>query len=160
MKYKTGKRELIISFLRKNSSKSFTLEEISNEITADGRGKSTVYRIVADLLSEGKLRRLSDGKTRHCTYQYIGNEECSSHLHLKCRECGRLIHLKDELSDEFAKALLLTDGFALDAGTMLFGQCSDCQISKFNSKGAGSPSQDNCHCDNGNLCKKIRRTDK
>ncbi len=154
MKYKTGKRELIIDFLRTNSSKSFTLEEISNEITTDGSGKSTVYRIVSELLSEGKLHRLSDGKTRHCTYQYMGNEECSSHLHLKCRDCGRLIHLKDEISNKFAKALLSTDGFILDAGTMLFGQCSDCQFSPNASKDATSIYRSDCDCNRDKQHKK------
>ncbi|MBQ3016350.1 MAG: transcriptional repressor [Clostridia bacterium] len=131
MKYNTGKREQIIRFLRINSSRSFTLEEISEEITTDGHGRSTVYRIVSELVSEGKLRRLSDGKTRHCTYQYIGDDECSSHLHLKCRDCGRLIHLEDDISHEFAAALLSLDGFTLDAGAMLFGKCKDCKTGDF-----------------------------
>lgn len=126
MKYNTGKREQISRFLRINSAKSFTLEEISKEITSDGHGKSTVYRIVSELVGEGKVRRISDGKTRHCTYQYIGDAECSSHLHLKCRDCGRLIHLKDEISKEFAQVLLSADGFLLDAGAMLFGKCANC----------------------------------
>lgn len=126
MKYNTGKRERIIKFLRINSARSFTLEEISAEIVPSGNGKSTVYRIVSELVSEGKLKRLSDGKTRHCTYQYVGDEKCVSHLHLKCRDCGKLIHLCDEISKEFANALLSEDGFIIDAGAMLFGKCAEC----------------------------------
>ena len=126
MKYNTGKRERIIRFLRINSARSFTLEEISAEIVPSGNGKSTVYRIVSELVADGKLKRLSDGKTRHCTYQYVGDDECVSHLHLKCRDCGKLIHLCDEISREFANALLSEDGFTLDAGAMLFGKCADC----------------------------------
>ena len=45
MKYNTGKRERIIKFLRINSAKSFTLEQITFEIVPAGKGKSTVYRI-------------------------------------------------------------------------------------------------------------------
>ena len=97
MKYTTGKKEAIIAFLSENSAKAFTLEEIAAAITPDGKGRSTVYRIVAELLEEGKVHRYSDGKTRHCTYQYTGTE-CHSHLHLKCRECGKLIHLTDKVS--------------------------------------------------------------
>ena len=126
MKYNTGKRERIIKFLRINSARSFTLEEISAEIVPDGNGKSTVYRIVSELVADGKIKRLSDGKTRHCTYQYVGDDGCISHLHLKCRDCGKLIHLCDEISREFANALLSEDGFTLDAGAMLFGKCADC----------------------------------
>ena len=145
MKYNTGKRERIIKFLRINSAKAFTLEEISSQIVPDGNGKSTVYRIVSELVCEGKLKRLSDGKTRHCTYQYVGDEACVSHLHLKCRDCGKLIHLCDELSREFANALLSEDGFMLDAGAMLFGKCANCSLQK--------PREHICsheHCHHGN----------
>ena len=130
MKYNTGKRERIIRFLRINSEKSFTLEEITMNIVPDGNGKSTVYRIVSELVASGKLKRLSDGKTRHCTYQYVGDENCISHLHLKCRDCGKLIHLRDEISREFASTLLSEGGFMLDAGAMLFGKCADCSLQK------------------------------
>ena len=145
MKYNTGKRERIIKFLRINSAKAFTLEEISSQIVPDGNGKSTVYRIVSELVYEGKLKRLSDGKTRHCTYQYVGDEACVSHLHLKCRDCGKLIHLCDELSREFANALLSEDGFMLDAGAMLFGKCANCSLQK-SPKHIGSHE----HCHHGN----------
>ena len=142
MKYNTGKRERIIKFLRINSARSFTLEQISEQIVPGGNGKSTVYRIVSELVFEGKLKRLSDGKTRHCTYQYVGDEACVSHLHLKCRDCGKLIHLCDEISQDFANALLSEDGFRLDAGTMLFGKCSDCSSQKI----TGNPYSDgHCH---------------
>ena len=128
MKYNTGKREQILKFLSKNSSLSFTIEQISSIITPDGRGKSTVYRIVSELVESKELKRLSDEKTRHCTYQYIGNNECLSHLHLKCRDCGKLIHLDESISYEFSKALLSHGGFAIEDGGMIFGKCSDCNI--------------------------------
>ena len=126
MKYNTGKRENILAFFKNNAEASFTLEAICEAIAPDGNGKSTVYRIVSELVCEGKLRRLSDGRTRHCTYQYIGNDECKSHMHLKCRNCGRLIHLDDKLSHEFASILLSEGGFAIETGCMLFGKCSEC----------------------------------
>ncbi|MBQ9070014.1 MAG: transcriptional repressor [Clostridia bacterium] len=128
MKYNTGKREQILSFLSENSHRSFELCEIALAITHDGHGTSTVYRIVSELLSEGKVRRLSDGKTRHCTYQYIGSEECHSHLHLKCRDCGKLIHLDEEISHEFCDSVLSIGGFTLESGCMLFGKCESCTV--------------------------------
>ena len=126
MKYSTGKREQILAFLSKNADRSFALCDLALEVTGDGRGKSTVYRIVSELLSEGKIRRLSDGKTRHCTYQHIGNEECHAHLHLKCRDCGQLIHLDEDISHKFSDSVLNFGGFTLEAGCMLFGKCKNC----------------------------------
>ncbi len=126
MKYSTGKREQLLAFLSKNADRSFALFDLAEKVTEGGKGKSTVYRIVSELLAEGKVRRLSDGKTRHCTYQYIGNEECHSHLHLKCRDCGQLIHLNEDISHKFSASVLSFDGFTLEEGCLLFGKCKGC----------------------------------
>ena len=126
MGYKTGKKELIVELLSKNADRSYTIEEISDAVTFDGRGKSTVYRLVSELVESGSLRRLSDGKTRHCTYQYVGDERCHKHLHLKCKECGRLIHLDEGITRAFEKKILTLGGFCIEEGSFLFGTCSEC----------------------------------
>lgn len=127
MKYNTGKRKQIIDFLSENAHSSFSLEEISERVAPDGKGKSTVYRIVSELLDAKVVKRISDGKTRHCSYQYIGSCECQSHLHLKCRDCGKLIHLNKDISESFATELRKSGGFKLEEGCMLFGQCANCE---------------------------------
>ena len=71
MGYKTGKRELILELLSRDADASYTIEQIAAAITDDGHGKSTVYRLVSELVDEGCLRRLSDGRTRHATYNPI-----------------------------------------------------------------------------------------
>ena len=126
MGYNTGKREKILAFLTNNANESYTLESISEALTTDGKGKSTVYRIVSELVEEGCVRRLSDGKTRHCTYQYVGDEHCHHHLHLKCKECGRLVHLDENVSKDFERTVMNIGGFAIEEGTFLFGICKDC----------------------------------
>ena len=127
MGYKTGKKTEIIAFLTKNKSRSFTLGEICAAVTGDGSGKSTVYRLVSELTAAGVLRRLSDGHTRHCTYQYVGGASCRGHLHVKCKGCGRLFHLDAELSAELRERVLSAGGFTLDFGELLFGRCTDCE---------------------------------
>ena len=127
MKYNTGKRKQIIEFLSENSHRAFTLEEISEKVVPDGKGKSTVYRIVSELLEDAVVKRISDGKTRHCSYQYIGSCECQSHLHLKCRDCGKLIHLNKDISESFTEVLRKSGGFTLEHGCMLFGKCESCE---------------------------------
>ena len=126
MKYTTGKRQRIIDFLSKNCQSAYTLEEISSALTEDGKGKSTVYRIVSELVAEGKITRISDGRTRHCTYQYVGGESCHAHLHLKCKGCGRLVHLGEGESRRFERVLLDIGGFVIEEGTLLFGTCKEC----------------------------------
>ena len=126
MGYNTGKRERILAFLKNNSETSYTLADICSELTEDGKGNSTVYRIVSELVADGCVRRLSDGKTRHCTYQYVGGEHCHHHLHLKCKGCGRLVHLDEDVSRNFEQTLRNVGGFVIESGTMLFGTCKEC----------------------------------
>ena len=127
MKYNTGKKQQILEFLSSNSHLAFTLEEISESVAPGGKGKSTVYSIVSELVEGAVVKRISDGKTRHCSYQYIGNGECKSHLHLKCRDCGKLIHLDKDVSDNFTSALRESGGFMLEDGCILFGKCTNCE---------------------------------
>lgn len=127
MRYKTGKRARIIEFLSENADRSYTLEEICAATTDEGHGKSTVYRLVSELVGEGRITRLSDGRTRHFTYQYVGGELCHTHLHLKCKGCGKLMHLDKKVSESFERAVELAGGFHIDDGAFLFGTCRDCK---------------------------------
>lgn len=126
MIYNTGKRERILAFLKEDTNASYTIEEICDALTDDGHGKSTVYRIVSELVAEGCVRRLSDGRTRHCTYQFVGGEHCHNHLHLKCKGCGRLVHLDEGVSRDFERTLKSVGGFTIEEGTLLFGTCKEC----------------------------------
>lgn len=129
MTYNTEKREELLNFLSQGEGQAYTVDEICAAILKDGRGKSTVYRLVSKLVDEGTLRRISDGKTRHVTYQYIHTGHCAEHFHLKCKECGRLIHLDDETSHMLENRILKTEGFALDDGALLYGRCESCAYS-------------------------------
>ena len=126
MIYNTEKREEIINFLKENCGKAYSAEQICSAILKDGRGKSTVFRIISKLLDEGIIQRISDAKTRRVTYQYIHTGHCREHLHLKCKECGRLIHLSEEVSHVFGQKILSAEGFEIDVGALLYGKCDTC----------------------------------
>ena len=130
MIYTTGKRERILELMSKNADKVYTMEEICAVLTDGGRGKSTVYRLVSELVDEGCLKRISDGRTRHVTYQFVGGESCHDHLHLKCKECGKLVHLDEETSHALERTVLIAGGFAIETGNLLFGKCKECQEAK------------------------------
>lgn len=130
MTYKTEKKAAVINFFKKSGLDTFTIEEICEALLPDGRGKSTVYRIVSTLVKEGTLRRISDAKCRRITYQYVGGGHCSEHLHLKCKDCGRLIHLDDDISHLVENEILKLKGFALDEGALLYGRCDKCNLTE------------------------------
>ena len=119
-----------MDFLSKSGGQPYTIDEICSAILADGQGKSTVYRLISRMVDEGKVRRISDGKTRKVTYQYINAGHCREHLHLKCNACGGLIHLDELTSHILESRIFSVEGFALDDGALLYGKCRDCLKNK------------------------------
>ena len=126
MTYETDKKERLISLLSIDPKKAFTVEEICCELLADGRGKSTVYRIVKELSAEGRLRKITNQESRRVSYQLLSDDGCKRHLHLKCTVCGALIHLDHKTSQSLEESLRSSGGFMLDLGSMLFGKCKSC----------------------------------
>ena len=127
MTYNTEKREELIRFLSERRGKPCTIEEICSAILIDGKGKSTVYRLIAKLTEEGSVRKITDEKSRRTTYQYIRSGQCAEHFHLKCRECKTVFHLDGVTSRAFEKKLKILYGFTLDEGALLCGICNRCK---------------------------------
>lgn len=125
MSYNTEKRNLLIEFFKANSQNSYTVEELCCHVLPDGRAKSTVYRIVSRLCEEGLLEKVLDSNTGLISYQYMDGS-CHRHLHLKCKDCGSLIHLDEKISHLLFEELYENHGFSLDGGAMLFGKCRLC----------------------------------
>ena len=126
MEYKTRAKEEICSYLKKNRSIALSLEEICSGLEGSAIGKSTVYRIVSSLVKVGAVKRLSDGISRRATYQFIGDGACREHMHLKCKECGAIIHLEESISRRFLDGVKVLKGFSLDEGNLLLGRCVRC----------------------------------
>ena len=126
MTYNTEKRTELLNYLKNCNGRAMTVDEICEAILKDGKGRSTVYRLISRLVDEGSLRRISDGKTRRVTYQYIYSGSCAEHLHLKCKSCGTLIHLDDVTSHILEKRIMKSEGFTLDEGALLYGICERC----------------------------------
>ena len=127
MVYNLGKKERIVELLKANRSRSFALEEICSLVTDGTHGKSTVYRLVSELVKDGCLRRITEGQGRRVTYQFMGDCHCYEHLHLKCRGCGRLVHLSGRETDELVQAVHSLADFTLDGQALLFGRCALCR---------------------------------
>lgn len=126
MIYNTEKRAEITAFLSKNPNKVFSMEEICAHVSPDGSAKSTVYRIISKMTDEGSVKRISDEDGRRAAYQYIGFKTCSEHLHLKCKECGRLIHLDEDMTKMLEDQILTSRSFKIDVGATISGKCELC----------------------------------
>lgn len=128
--YRTEKREELMNVFRSHPDTALTLEELCLAVGAGEHGKSTLYRNLARFVEEGTVRKISDGVSRHFTYQYIAcadAERTVLHLHLRCEVCGKLYHLDRETTRLLAAGLKRNMRFSLDGKkTLLFGTCSRC----------------------------------
>lgn len=124
--YHTKQKGRLLAFLSADPERQLTIEEIASELPEVG--KSTVYRLVRQLVEDGTLRRFVADNSRKFLYQYAGCRDCSGHLHLKCTVCGKLIHLQHGLSHQMEQAIASQYDFSIDgAKTMLFGCCRGCR---------------------------------
>lgn len=131
--YHTEQKKLLIKYLSDNKDNSQTIDEITRGIAlahedkSSAPGKSTVYRLINKLLADGKVRKFSKEGTRQSAYQLVEGARCSSHLHLKCTECGRLFHMKEGLSEELISKISSDLEFSVNkAETVLYGRCRAC----------------------------------
>ena len=121
--YNTKQRSAVLSFFGDNAVRQFTIDELIEALGADAPGKSTVYRLVKKLEEEGAVRRFTREGTSKAVYQLAGTHCCSEHLHIKCVDCGLLIHLDHDAQDELTKST----GFVIDDSlSMLYGRCAAC----------------------------------
>lgn len=128
MAYNTKQKNEILSFFRAHSDESFTLDRVCEALCPSGIGKSSVYRIAATLAEDGILKRTQDGSGGKSSYQLMECGGCREHLHLKCRECGRVVHLDEEISHALEERLISTAGFRLEQSAMLYGRCEECSV--------------------------------
>ena len=132
-KYQTEQKKMLLAFFASNKSRQFTAEEAASVLLGEespkSPGKSTVYRLVAQMAEDGYLRRFpkADGR-RGWVYQYHEKNDCQGHLHLKCVECGALLHLECGMSSELLTHIEGMHRFKVDNHkTVLYGLCEDCQ---------------------------------
>ena len=133
--YATEQKKLLIDFLREHHESSFSVEEIVLEMKKNDGQKvpatSTVYRLITKLVEEGTVKRFVKGHSRQFLYQIVDRDHCRSHLHLRCMDCGKLIHLNEKLSDELLDVIRSTSDFSVnEEETVLVGACSDCSRAK------------------------------
>lgn len=135
-KYNTSQRQILIDFMSKNSDKSYSIDEwilLMQKNIVDDKipARSTIYRLMQNLVKEKIVIRSSNGKN---DVKYVISH-CSSqdHLHLKCLECGDLIHINDTSSKTLFDNISKKYKFVINCtDTMLYGKCINCTQGDFN----------------------------
>ncbi len=129
MTYHTAQKKILIEFLQQHSEEAFTVEELAARLMGEhAPGKSTLYRLLPHLVETGDVKRFTKDGCRKAMYQAVGCCHCEAHLHLKCTDCGKLLHLDDDASTAVLRNVLRNSHFAVDEKqTVLFGKCGSCR---------------------------------
>lgn len=131
MAYQTEQKKILINFLSAHSGESFTIDEIASKITNEYQsapGLSTIYRLMPKLIHEGLVKRFGQDGSRKFLYQIVAGEHCAEHLHMKCTNCGKLLHMNDRVSNALLDEILFESSFSVDREkTVLFGKCNTCK---------------------------------
>ena len=129
-KYKTKQRVAILDFIESNKDREVTANDIlvylnKNDLKAS---QTTIYRYLDNLVKEGIIKKnYSEEKSSSC-YQYVG-KRCKEHYHLKCNNCGEIIHLDSEIFYYIEKKIIDRYGFKIDnIKTILYGTCNKCNM--------------------------------
>lgn len=128
--YKTKQRDQIMDCLVKNKDRHITADEIISTLNAEKTmvGKTTVYRYLDKLVSDGAVRRYFIEGGKSACYQLVEQKGvCGSHYHLKCVDCGLLYHLECDYLGELDAHIRDHHGFRVDhSKTVLYGHCGTC----------------------------------
>lgn len=128
--YKTNNRARIMDFLMANSDRTVSVKDIDLHLKNDNNpvNLTTIYRYLDKLTGEGSLIKYTGETGDKTTYQLSRpGHSCDEHLHLKCTECGRVIHLDCHFMEEIAEHISNDHGFGIQCkGSVIYGICSEC----------------------------------
>lgn len=131
--YQTAQKKNLRDFMMKHSERAFSVEELCGCMEKEYSekelpGKSTVYRLIQQMVEEGSVKRMMKEHSRGFVYQIAGGEHCAFHLHMKCTDCGRILHMDDDESLHIMAEVLRKNKFTVDEKqTVLVGKCCDCK---------------------------------
>lgn len=131
--YNTKQKESLVAFLIKNKDRHTNVREISSFLSNEGTpmGTATIYRQLDKLIEQGLVRKyILDGSAGAC-YQYIDDESCHQHFHLKCTSCGQLIHTDCRYIASINSHIFNRHKFTVDPSqTVFYGTCESCAKEK------------------------------
>ena len=134
MTYKTKQSREILSCLQHHGGSHVNVPEILKYLEERGSsvGIATVYRHLEKMEKDGIVRKyILDGKNGAC-FQYVEEDnDCHQHYHLKCEQCGELIHLQCDALDSIEAHILEDHGFLVNPlKTVFYGTCEKCAGAK------------------------------
>lgn len=130
-KYNTKNKDAIREYLRMHREHSFSAYDVNEYMQENGIriNLATIYRNLDKLTESGEVMKYKTADDGFCRYQCARPyAQCHEHIHMQCRECGRLLHLECDFMEEIARHLYEHHKFTIEcSGSVLMGICADCK---------------------------------
>lgn len=130
MAYKTKSREKLLEYFETVDDKPFSVADIQEYLKKQNVDINvvTIYRNLDRMVQDGQLMQHKSSDSKAVMYSLTKEHDCHNHLHLKCKICGRMIHLECDLMDTIREHLMEEHGFSLECeGSIIMGLCADCR---------------------------------
>lgn len=126
--YHTRQKDIIMNFFKSHANECFCAKDIIHNNTISV-GEATVYRCLAQLTKENKLKKFISDNNSGAFYQYYSIETCANcHIHLKCLSCGELLHLNCSFMSDIESHMKELHNFSMDSSkTVIYGICDHCK---------------------------------
>ena len=111
-KYITQQRKALLHYLSEHPDEHLSTRQIAQALAAEKISLSAVYRNLAALEAEGKVRRCARPGTREVFYQYTDAAPCKGVLHMTCTQCGQTFHLSEQTAAWLTAQMDEREGFA------------------------------------------------
>lgn len=132
--YNTKIKKKILEFFEQDSENTYSAKDIYSSLLEKGEkvNITTVYRNLDLMTGDGVLIRFQDSKCEKAIYKFSGaGGHCRSHLHMKCVECGLVVHLNCHFMHEIEEHVKKEHGFTLMcSNSVIYGLCKNCESKK------------------------------
>ena len=131
VKYKTKQRQRLQEFLEASAGSHFTAADVCAYFRERECpiGMTTVYRRLEELVGNGQVKKYIIDENSSACFEYVGNE-CGHPFcyHLKCEQCGKLIHLDCREIRELEEHIAKNHKFLVNPmRTVFYGICEQCK---------------------------------
>ncbi|MGF7145114.1 Fur family ferric uptake transcriptional regulator [Anaerotaenia torta] len=128
-RYNTKQSDAILAYLSSLNGEHVTAGQIASHFeTSDYPiGLATIYRHLDKLVENGTIRKYTlDGVSGSC-YQHISSAHEHQQIHLKCEQCGAVLHLQCSVMENVPQHVYEEHAFLINPmKTVLYGKCSNC----------------------------------
>ncbi len=129
MPYNTKQSQIVLRCLERRPEEALTAAGIAETLRQTGCpvGLATIYRHLERLEQAGRIHRVNTEEGALYQFCIHGGEPRRDCFLLRCRQCGRIVHLDCSHLQALCRHLEVEHAFSIDPRqTVLTGRCAVC----------------------------------